>query len=176
MNQVKAVITTDSKTIKDDGVLHLLFADDNLTELKAFIAARGLRPGSTVVVKIDDKESKSYEQIKTVHLLIRIYDKFLQENIDGYIDITDLKNKMKYKYGVIDYWEAPDGKVVATLKSFADYKMSELKEVISGMMDEMIKVFHEYKYDSPEADRFNKMVREFNSQKIENVKRQFQDF
>ena len=169
----RCVITTDTKTLNKDGILHLLFHDDNLLSIKTFISSRGLRPGSSILVQLIDKESKSYEQLKTVHLLLRIYDTFLQANIEGYIDINDLKNKMKYKYGVIEYWEASDGTTLATLKSFAEYKMSELKDVISGMMDEMIKVFAEYRH---EDKRFSEMIKEFNSQKIENIRKQFQDF
>jgi len=173
MNQLNAVITEDTKTLHKDGVLHLLFSDEPLNELKHFVKLRGLRPGSIVLFNIVDKESKSIQQLRTVHLMLRIYDKFLQANIEGHTDIQDLKNTIKYKYGVIDYWEAPDKKVLATLKSFADYKMPELAKLISGLMDEMIKVFSEYIY---EDKQFSDMVKEFNSQKIEKVREMFELF
>ena len=170
-NSVKAVITTDTKTMKREGVLHLLLSGDNLEQVKAFIIKRKLAPGSPVLFSLDDKESKSGKQLRTIHLLIRIYDKFLQANIEGYIDIHDLKNTIKYKYGMIDYWEAPDKKVIATLKSFADYKIDEMTPVISGLFDEMIKVFSEYNYHD---ERFQDMVKEFNDQKIQAVKNVFE--
>jgi hypothetical protein len=163
-NAGKAVITKDTKTLKDDGVIHLQLSGEPLEEVKHFVRLRKLGPGSVVQFKMDDRESKSCKQLKTVHLLIQIYDKFLQENVDGYIDIADLKNKVKYKYGVIEYWEAPDNKVIATLKSFAKYKMSELAKVITGLMDEMIKTFAPYRYM---PKQFEEMIQAFNSQKIE---------
>lgn len=160
----KAVITTCNKTFFGDGVLTLQLSGEGLHEAKQFVTLRGLRPGSPILFQLLDKESKSYKQLKTIHLLLRIYDKFLQANVPEYIDIADLKNKIKYKYGVIEYWTAPDDKVMATLKSFADYKMSEMADVISGLFDEMIKLFAEYRYSD---GRFDSMVQEFNSKPIE---------
>lgn len=160
MNQVKAVITKDTKTFKDDKVLHLLFDGDHYEEIKNYLRLRKVGPGSVILFKIDDRESKSYKQLKTIHLLLRIY---MNSDLSGAESIEHLKNRVKYQYGVIDYWEAADGQVIASLKSFADYKMSELAEVITGLFDEMIKVFAESGYNDK---RLDSMVQEFNSQKI----------
>ena len=156
---VKAVIAKGKKSFYGDKVLTLQLDGKNWEDTEGFIKKHNLGLGAVVYLQLKDKESKSNLQLRAVHGFLRIYDIFLQEFVDGYIDIHDLKNTIKYKYGIIEYWEH-NGKTFATLKSFADYTMSELSPVVDGLMQEMDKNFMEYNYSGKNFDKYQQIKKE----------------
>jgi len=171
---VKAEIVTDTLTLKDDGVIHLKLSGDNLFMLTDFVKLRKLGPGSVVMFQLYDRLDKSYEQLKTFFLLLRRYDLFFQGNFEGYTrTMEDLEDDILEKYGAFKEKTKKNGEKYLALKRLSKYKMREMSHLISGLFEEMIRVFAEYNW---EDKRFEEMVKEFNSQKIEKVKEVFERF
>ena len=156
---IKAVITTDTKTLKD-GVIHLQASGDGLQELLNFIRLRKLKPGAVVQLQLKDKESKSARQNRTYRLLVQIA---IQSGLFG-MDYETLHKCFKQAYGVIDAYKDFDGKWQTSLKSTADYTMPEMAQLITGTIDFINVKFADHRYIDK---RFDEMMQEFNSQKIE---------
>lgn len=158
---IKAVIRKGEKSFFKQGELTLYFSGEHHEALKGFIRARGLVPGSPVVVKFQDKESKSAKQNRTYRLLVSIAFK---SGLFGN-DYDRLHNCFKQVYGgVYKDWEDFAGKQHSDLESTANYTMPQMAKLITGTIDHVLRVFNESDYYDK---RLDEMMQEFNSQPVE---------
>lgn len=162
---IKAVICKGEELFFTTGKLTLDFSGEHHEALKNFFRARGLVPGSPVVVKFQDKESKSYRQLKTFFLALRIYRDYLlrEHGIDRAVD-DDLEDEFKRKYGVSKIKTAEDGIVERTFKGLSRYTMREMSALLGETLDEILIKFNDSGYYDK---RFDEMMQEFNSQPVE---------
>lgn len=151
---LKATITKGTPSLKNDGVLHLVFTGDYLKKLKEYIYYKEFAPGSAVEVTIDNvNTSKTVQQVRTFHLLIDIYYK---SGLPSDNNKQSLKNRIKYENGVTEFYETSDGKVMATLKSISEYTLKEGRILIDGLISEMLLMGCNDK-------RFQNMILEWNT-------------
>jgi len=155
---IRGTVTTGTLTLYGDGCLHVLFSGRFKDLIIDELTQRGISPNCALEITVDKvNSSKTVKQNSTFHLLWGIYWK---SGLASDVSKTVMRNRLKYEYGVTEYFEAKDGTVIATLKSVSDYTLTEGRQLISGTIEEMLVI-------GVNDQRFQDMVKDWNEYKKE---------
>jgi len=148
----KAVLSSILNDGEDIAHYTFTFSGRPLAELKASKIAIG----QAVEVKISDpNKNKTVEQNNTFHLLWTIY---WNSGLPSDQTKTSLRNRLKFEYGISEYYELKDGTVKGTLKSISKYTLKDLQILIDGTIREMLLA-------GVNDKRFQDMIQEWNEYK-----------
>lgn len=132
-------------------ILKLGYSGNQLTKLNEQM--KDVKPGAVLEVTIcEPNKLKSLEQNNTFHLLWSMY---WDSGLPSDLTKEKLRNRLKYEYGVHEYFEMKDGSIQGTLKSISKYTLKEYSPLIDGTIKEMLLTGYSGK-------RFDEMIQEWN--------------